>query len=113
MIAVVRTGECATARRLRRALCPKSSAMIYQIHRYPTDLIDVISLADQRVVIRPVLPQDEQSMGAFFCELSASARYDQFMTPLRKVPRDMLKWLTHVDYVDHLALLAGGVSGRA
>ena len=34
--------------------------MLYQIHRYPADLIDVVHLSDgQRVVIRPVLPQDE------------------------------------------------------
>ena len=34
--------------------------MLYQIHRYPADLIDVVRLAGgARVVIRPVLPQDE------------------------------------------------------
>lgn len=34
--------------------------MLYQIHRYPAELIDVVWLAGgQRVVIRPVLPQDE------------------------------------------------------
>ena len=33
--------------------------MLYQIHRYPADLIDVLRLPDgQRVVIRPMLPQD-------------------------------------------------------
>jgi hypothetical protein len=36
-------------------------AMTYQIHRYPAELIDVIHLTDgERVVIRPVLPQDRE-----------------------------------------------------
>ena len=55
--------------------------MTYQIHRYPADLIDVVRLADgQRVVIRPVLPQDEDLTSAFFRDLSAPSRYDRFMT---------------------------------
>ena len=34
--------------------------MTYQIHRYPADLIDVVRLPGaRRVVVRPVLPQDE------------------------------------------------------
>jgi len=41
--------------------------MIYQIHRYPAELIDVVVLSPgERVVIRPVLPQDEELTGAFF-----------------------------------------------
>ena len=58
--------------------------MLYQIHRYPADLIDVVRLAGgQRVVIRPVLPQDEELTGAFFRNLPAPARYDRFMSPMR------------------------------
>src|ERR1043165_2391158 len=84
--------------RLRRL-----AAMIYQIHRYPADLIDVVRLAGgERVVIRPVLPQDEDLTVAFFRDLSAPARYDRFMTP----PRELLRRFTQVDYADHLALVA-------
>ena len=37
--------------------------MTYQIHRYPADLIDVVRLGDgERVVIRPVLPQDDHQL---------------------------------------------------
>ncbi len=81
--------------------------MTYQIHRYPADLIDVVYLGHgERVVIRPVLPQDEDLTLAFFHGLSGSARYDRFMTSLREVPRDLMRRFTQVDYANHLALVA-------
>lgn len=81
--------------------------MLYQIHRYPADLIDVVKLGDgQRVVVRPVLPQDKDLTGAFFSELSGGARYNRFMTLMREVPGELLERFTHVDYADHLALVA-------
>jgi GNAT superfamily N-acetyltransferase len=81
--------------------------MLYQIHQYPADLIDVLHLTDgQRVVIRPVLPQDEAVTGAFFRELRAASRYDRFLGPMRTLPPGLLAHLTHVDYSDHLALMA-------
>ena len=81
--------------------------MIYQIHRYPADLIDVVRLGGgERIVIRPVLPQDEDLTGAFFRSLSGAARYDRFMTPMRDLPPELLQRFTHVDYADHVALVA-------
>ena len=61
--------------------------MLYQIHRYPADLIDVVSLAGgRRVVVRPVLPQDEALTANFFGSLPGRARYDRFMSPMRNLP---------------------------
>jgi RimJ/RimL family protein N-acetyltransferase len=81
--------------------------MIYQIHRYPADLIDVVRLGGgERVVIRPVLPQDEDLTGTFFRNLSGAARYDRFMSPMRDLPPELLRRFTQVDYADHVALVA-------
>ena len=81
--------------------------MLYQIHRYPADLIDVVRYADgERIVIRPVLPQDEDLTSAFFRGLSAPSRYQRFMSPVRELPPALLHRFTHVDYADHLALVA-------
>ncbi|KAB2911361.1 MAG: GNAT family N-acetyltransferase [Hyphomicrobiaceae bacterium] len=81
--------------------------MLYQIHRYPADLIDVVHVAGgRRVVIRPVLPQDEALTGAFFRSLPAPARYDRFLTQMRELPPGLLRRFTQVDYADHLALVA-------
>jgi RimJ/RimL family protein N-acetyltransferase len=82
-------------------------AMLYQIHRYPADLIDVVRLDDaRRLVIRPVLPQDAELTTAFFGRLPAAARYDRFMSPMRHLPPDLIERFTNVDYTDHLALVA-------
>lgn len=81
--------------------------MIYQIHRYPADLIDVVRLVGgERVVIRPVLPQDAELTVAFFQSLSGPARYDRFMSPMRELPAELLERFTNIDYADHLALVA-------
>jgi acetyltransferase len=81
--------------------------MIYEIHRYPADLIDVVRLAGgERVVIRPVLPQDQGLTTEFFCGLSAPARYNRFMTSMRELPPELMRRFTEVDYASHLALVA-------
>ena len=81
--------------------------MLYQIHRYPADLIDVVRLdGGQRVVIRPVLPQDQDLTGDFFRDLPAASRYDRFLGPMRSLPPDLLARFTQVDYAEHLALVA-------
>lgn len=85
--------------------------MLYQIHRYPADMIDVVHLsaeegAPERVVIRPVLPQDDRLTGAFFQGLSSASRHARFMAPLREVPHGLLEKFTQVDYASHLALVA-------
>jgi len=81
--------------------------MIYQIHRYPAELIDVVFLSQaERVVIRPVLPQDEDLTSAFFRSLSPRARYDRFMASLREPPADLMRHFTQIDYADHMALVA-------
>jgi acetyltransferase len=81
--------------------------MMYQIHRYPAELIDVVVLSPgERVVIRPVLPQDEDLTGAFFRSLSPRARYDRFMASLREPPPELMRRFTQVDHAHHVALVA-------
>lgn len=80
--------------------------MTYEIHRYPADLIDVVYLGGERVVIRPILPQDEDLTSAFFGALSATARQQRFLSAMRSLSPGLVKRLTQVDYTEHLALVA-------
>lgn len=86
--------------------------MRYQIHRYPADMIDVVWLDGRRVVVRPVLPQDAPLTAAFFGNLTAAARYDRFMSPMRELPPGLLERLTQVDYAEHMALVAEVFEGE-
>jgi acetyltransferase len=86
--------------------------MLYQLHRYPADLIDVVWLRDgRRVLIRPVLPQDEALTSDFFGSLPARARYERFLAPVRDLPPALVKRFTNIDYASHLALLAETFDG--
>ena len=80
--------------------------MLYQIHRYPADLIDVVYLRGERVVIRPVLPQDAELTAAFFGGLSPRARQQRFLSAMRSLPPGLITRLTDVDYSEHVALVA-------
>jgi len=57
--------------------------MLYQIHRYPADLIDTVGLPDgQRRCRAPgAAPQDEALTDAYFRDLRAASRYDRFLGP--------------------------------
>jgi hypothetical protein len=66
------------------------NVMTYQINRYPAELVDVVHLSE-RVVIRPVLPQDRDLMSAFFDDLAADARCNRFMHPVREPSSELLR----------------------
>jgi acetyltransferase len=81
--------------------------MPYTIHRYPAELIDVVrGSAGERIVIRPVLPQDAGLVQDFVRGLSPEARRNRFFRMLRELPAELLDRFTSIDYHDHLALLA-------
>jgi GNAT superfamily N-acetyltransferase len=86
--------------------------MTYQIHRYPAELIDVVRLANgERVVIRPVLPQDEDLTTEFFRNLSDPARHNRFMAGMGELPPELIRRFVQVDYSVHVALVAEVFSG--
>lgn len=87
--------------------------MIYTIHRYPAELIDVMCLPNERrLVIRPVLPQDAAIVQAFIRNLSDHSRRNRFFRTLRELPENLLEQFTHIDYCAHLALVAEVFEGR-
>ena len=79
----------------------------YRIHRYPSLLIDRLTLADARVVtVRPVLPQDADAEQLFVSALSPQSRHRRFHGALKELPERMLQAMTAIDYRDHVALVA-------
>ncbi len=73
---------------------------------YPTELIDEVRLRDGRsVLVRPVLPPDASMHRAFVRAMSPTTRRNRFHAGVADLPDAVLRYLTEVDYVDHLALV--------
>lgn len=74
--------------------------------RYPAELVEEVRLRDGRpVLVRPVLPSDAPLHRAFVRSLSTTTRRNRFHGGITDVPDAVLRYLTEVDYVDHLALV--------
>lgn len=58
------------------------------------------------VRVRTIQPSDAAGLQAGFEELSEMSRYYRFHSGMRRLPDRMLRYLTEVDGVDHVALLA-------
>jgi len=73
---------------------------------YPTELIDEVRLRDGRsVLVRPVLPPDAPMHRAFVQSMSPTTRRNRFHAGVADLPDPVLRYLTEVDHVDHLALV--------
>lgn len=74
---------------------------------YPTELCRPHHLFDGTLVmIRPIRAADAPMEQSFVRNLSADARYTRFMGTLNELPASKLRYLTDIDYVRHLALVA-------
>jgi acetyltransferase len=77
------------------------------IHPYPTRLVQVRRMDDGMPwVIRPIRPEDGESLQAFIRGLSERSRYMRFVSMLRELTPRMLARYTQIDYHRELALVA-------
>lgn len=58
------------------------------------------------VAVRPIGREDRELEADFVRHLSTEARYKRFMVTLRELPEAKLKYLTDVDQIKHVALVA-------
>lgn len=74
---------------------------------YPSQPSETWQLEDRRsVTIRPVLPQDAVLTRDFVRRLNTESRYSRFLVSLSDLPPAMLAYLTDVDHVRHVGLIA-------
>jgi RimJ/RimL family protein N-acetyltransferase len=68
---------------------------------------DEFALRDgTRIVVRPVRPEDADRLRDGFARLSAQSRYRRFLTPLDELSDEQVRYLTEIDYRDHMAWVA-------
>jgi acetyltransferase len=77
------------------------------IHPYPAQLVQVHRFDDGTPwVVRPIRPEDAESLQAFIRELSERSRYMRFISMMRELTPRMLARYTQIDYDRELALVA-------
>jgi ribosomal protein S18 acetylase RimI-like enzyme len=80
---------------------------------YPTQWIQRVWLRDRRsVLVRPVLPTDAAMLQSFVRSMSPTTRRNRFHGAVADLPEHVMRYMTEVDYVSHLAFI-GEVSDRA
>jgi RimJ/RimL family protein N-acetyltransferase len=59
-----------------------------------------------RVLLRPAVPSDRQTLVEAFERLSPESRYRRFFAPMKVLSPSLLDYLMSMDYVDHFAWAA-------
>ena len=74
---------------------------------YPVELTEQAYLDDGTPVeFRAIRPDDAERLERLFYRLSPQSLYLRFFTPMTRPSAPLIQRLTHVDYVDRLALVA-------
>jgi RimJ/RimL family protein N-acetyltransferase len=58
------------------------------------------------VLVRPIRPEDKDRLHAGFHELTPQSRYFRFHAPVEELDDALLRYLTEIDYIDHMAWVA-------
>ncbi len=74
---------------------------------YPHDLEELVALSSGEVLwIRPIVPSDAAALAAEFAAADDDTIYERFFNPSFSLTSDRLRYLTEVDYRQHLAIVA-------
>jgi RimJ/RimL family protein N-acetyltransferase len=72
----------------------------------PSDGVEVELSDESWVSIRPIRPDDADALARGFERLSPESRYRRFLTPMERLTKSQLEYLTDVDHHNHEALIA-------
>ena len=73
---------------------------------YPDALIEHCEVHGERLIIRPIRPEDAAQHGAFFARQSAEDIRYRFFTAMRELSPEMMARLTQIDYDREMAFVA-------
>ena len=81
--------------------------MIAPMAVYPKELEREVTLRDgSRLRLRPIRPEDQDRLSAFYDGLSRHSAYQRFFAVMKRLPPDWARLLANVDYERRLALIA-------
>jgi acetyltransferase len=87
-------------------LRPTGDHGVLAIPPYPEALIEHCEAHGERLIIRPIRPEDATQHGAFFARLSAEDIRYRFFTAMRELSPEMMARLTQIDYDREIAFVA-------
>jgi acetyltransferase len=73
---------------------------------YPAELTEHWSARGERLVVRPIRPEDAEAHGAFFSRLSPQDIRYRFFSAIRELSAEQMARLTQVDYDREMAFVA-------
>jgi len=109
-------GALALDARMRVAPAVRPGTDRFAIRPYPKQLEETIEAAGQRVLLRPIRPEDEPSFKAFIARISPEDAYFRFFHAIRELPHAALARFTQIDYDREMVLVAvsdGDILGEA
>jgi acyl-CoA synthetase (NDP forming)/RimJ/RimL family protein N-acetyltransferase len=102
-------GVMALDARVRIAGAGIPAAHRLAIRPYPKELEEEITLPDgQKLLLRPIRPEDEPALYALFSMLSPEEIRLRFLSPMKMLPRTLAARLTQIDYDREMALMLFG-----
>ena len=79
----------------------------WRSRRIPVELIEHWTTPDgERLIIRPIRPEDAEQHGAFFGRLSPQDIRYRFFTAMRELSPEQMARLTQIDYDREMAFIA-------
>ncbi len=87
-------------------LRPPGERGVLAIPPYPEALIEHYEARGERLIIRPIRPEDADQHGAFFARLSPEDIRYRFFTAMRELSPEMMARLTQIDYDREMAFVA-------
>ena len=99
-------GVIALDARLRVSRSAGAGAKSFAITPYPSELVETISWLDERIVLRPIRPEDEAQHRAFVEQLAPQDLRLRFFNSRRELPRSEMARLAQIDYAREMAFIA-------
>jgi acetyltransferase len=100
-------GVLALDARMRIAPASRAGTDHLAIRPYPKELEEEVELrTGERVLFRPIRPEDEPAHRGFFESLSPEAVYFRFFGVVRHMPHERLSRFTQIDYDREMAFIA-------
>lgn len=100
--------------RIRVVATPAPGASRFAIRPYPRELEETVDFHGERILIRPIRPEDEDSHQRFFTRLSPEDIRFRFFGILKSLDHTQIARYTQIDYDREMAFIAvGGVEPAA